>query len=228
MKYFLLAIVFTISFLFSSPTPHTEFTKIDDMLEFTDEHGTNLVNWQITFRELVSIQDITSFIDKQMGKGFYISKKNDGKYELNRQKKSGLNETLLLVYSNDRDNYQIIYSVSSDEISNEMKKIADNYIKTVKKDVFSKNVEKFSCIFTNFDGIIDFGVLKKSAINRLDLRTIEETREDQFWTWTAHNPNWDHHIEINEEQMNTQIAVKHTENNESNIIIGTPILISEY
>ncbi|GAA0289513.1 hypothetical protein GGQ92_002444 [Gracilibacillus halotolerans] len=228
MKYLFLISALTISFLFSSMTAQSEFHTIDDMVELAREQNMNLANWQMTIRELVLIQDITSFIEYQTGKGFYIGKKKDGNIQLNRQKQSGLNETLLLVYTNDKDMYHVSYFISSEEYSNEMKKNADNYIKSVKNDVFSQNAQKFSCIFTNFDGIIDFDVLKKSAINRLNLRTIEETREDHFWTWSAHNPKWEHNIEINDEQMNIQIAVKHTENNQSNIIIGTPILISEY
>lgn len=229
MKYFLFVIAIILSIFTSNPATHTEISMMEEMYELVDQRNLNLVNWQITIRESISIDDITSFIEKQTGKDFYISERANEKIKLNRQKNSRLNENLLLVSKNNGSRYEVIYSVSAEDFNQEIKKVAEKYIKTVENDIFSTDAQKFSCIYTNFDGIIEISEFKEFAKNRLNLETIDETREDKFWTWTAHHPNWDNGINTrDDERMNIQIAVKHTENEQSNVIIGTPILISEY
>lgn len=229
MKYFLFVIAIILSIFISNSATHTEIGKVEEMYQLADQQNLNLVNWQIVIRDSISIDDISSFVENQIGKDFYVSERVDGKIKLNRQKKSRLNETLLLVSKYNENRYEVIYSISAEEFDQNFKKVAEKYIKNVENNIFSADAQKFSCIYTNFDGIIEFGEFKKIAKNRLNLQTIDETREDKFWTWTAHHPNWDNGINTrDDERMNIQIAVKHTENEQSNVIIGTPILISEY
>ncbi|EEK97621.1 hypothetical protein bcere0013_51120 [Bacillus cereus BDRD-ST26] len=61
----------------------------------------------------------------------------------------------------------------------------------------------------------------------LSARAIEQIEERAFASVSAYNKKWDDALSTNREKINVQIAIRSTDNKDT-IVVGTPIITSEY
>ena len=76
--------------------------------------------------------------------------------------------------------------------------------------------------------MIDIVCLIEKISETLNLTIYDQLKDNKFQTWTGYTPKWEQSISIDDNEINTHIAVTKGSNNQSTLIIGTPILITEY
>ena len=64
------------------------------------------------------------------------------------------------------------------------------------------------------------------VLKDLSARAIEQVEERAFVSVSAYNKKWDDALSTNRE-INVQIAIRSTDNKDT-IVVGTPIITSEY
>ncbi|KAB8126697.1 hypothetical protein F9U64_19350 [Gracilibacillus oryzae] len=232
MKYFLSAIIlFSAIFLYNGPIfskQEDQLNELKDMVEVTGSNGFDLENWSIIIREKRQISNIDSFISKVEGYLFIESSKEGvKKFVADGQNGNGVNEHIVIVEIG-KEQYQIIYEISSPAFT---KKVQNDYaekLSRITNELFTSNAQYFTCVEAVSNDKIDIVCLIKNITKQLQMTTHSKLKDTNFTTWTGHTPEWDQVMEIDDQAINAQIAVKNTEDNQTTLIIGTPILVTEY
>lgn len=212
----------------SEPTTY----EVEKLLQFTDDLDLKLSNWQITIKENREIIDIARFIDNMSGYKLTKDTDNPIKWSGNRQEMSGIDESILLVRTNEKENkYQISYTISFDS-ENSIKAdglhAANKKLKTITKDLFTRDAQYFSCIEVWNNGKIDIAYFLKKAELNLNMTIYDEVNEPILQTWTGWTAEWENSLRHHNKKINCQIAIKKGIDDRTTIQIGTPILINEY
>ncbi|MFC4386522.1 YwmB family TATA-box binding protein [Gracilibacillus marinus] len=203
---------------------------IDDMYEAITEQQFKLKKWQLMIRENRTILDIHSFIGKLEGYKIKESTNEQGvkKYIAeDTHKEIEVSESIVIVAIDDK-RYQIMYEISSSKYSKEVQKDYMEKINRTTNELFTDNAQYFSCIEALNDGIMDIVCLIKKLTKQLQIDTRNQLTDENFSTWTGYTPKWEQTIVMDDYKQNAHIAVKNTEDNQTELIIGTPILVIEY
>ncbi|WP_018930773.1 YwmB family TATA-box binding protein [Gracilibacillus lacisalsi] len=239
MKYFFILLA-TVGMMFSVDQLLTETKtnienqkEIDELIELVEEQDLQLSNLQTTIKEEMEIADIESFISEINGYQLDIQEKDQDKNRLkfssDRQENNGITESILLVRTNEQEEqYQVIYTITATETAPEVLKVYKEKIKTITNGLFTKNAQYFSCVEAWKDGIIDIVCFINFVKTRLNMTITDEIKEPDFYTWTGYTPKWNNKLQLNDEEINLQIAVRERIGDRTTITIGTPILIHEY
>ena len=102
------------------------------------------------------------------------------------------------------------------------------YVQKVNK-IFSEKPIIYTCVQGVLNDKIE-GVLQNKTnqvLKDLSARAIEQVEERAFVSVSAYNKKWDDALSTNREKINVQIAIRSTDNKDT-IVVGTPIITSEY
>ena len=99
--------------------------------------------------------------------------------------------------------------------------------------LFTEKVRAYTCLTTEFNGIINSDYFTSYIMEKLDVKQTQtqidknnnSTLEKVIYGYTS---LWEQEIYIKDVPMNFQLAVAKNKLGESQFIIGTPILINEY
>ncbi|SES10897.1 TATA-box binding [Gracilibacillus ureilyticus] len=232
MKYFLIAIIlFSTIFIWNDTLvskQNDQLKELEDMVEAAESNGFRLKTWSMIIREKRQIPNINSFIRNIEGYSF-IELTDDGarKFVADGQNKNGANESILIVETGSNQ-YQIIYEISSLSFTEEVRNYYAEKLSRITNELFTSNAQNFTCIEAVSDDIIDIVCLIKKITKKLQFATQTQLKDKHFTTWTGYTPEWDQIMEIDNQPINAQIALKNTEDHQTTLIIGTPILVTEY
>lgn len=202
--------------------------QIEEMLNIAEENDFQLDKWEVVVRENLLIENVDEFI-QGLG-GFEIGKTQiDGvtKYRGDRHSSANIVESLLIVRTSEKE-YQVIYKISSSDYSEEVKKTYLRKLDEMTEKLFTENAQYFTCLEAVKNGMIDIVCLIEKIAETLNLTIYDQLKDNKFQTWTGYTPKWEQSISIDDNEINTHIAVTKGSNNQSTLIIGTPILITEY
>jgi len=102
------------------------------------------------------------------------------------------------------------------------------YVQNMNK-IFSEKPIIYTCVQGVLNDKIE-GVLQNKTnqvLKDLSARAIEQIEERAFVSVSAYNKKWDDALSTNREKINVQIAIRSTDNKDT-IVVGTPIITSEY
>ncbi|MFC4402877.1 YwmB family TATA-box binding protein [Gracilibacillus xinjiangensis] len=232
MKYYFIAIIlFSAIFIWNNKNISGQgdtLTELEDMIETSEANGFGLESWSHIIREKREIPDINSFITNVEGYSFKeIKNESAKKFVADGQNNDGVNESILIVETGIQQ-YQIIYEIASSAWSEEVRNDYNSKISQITDGLFTSNAQNFTCVEAITDDIIDIVCLINKITEKLQISTYTQLKDSNFTTWTGHTPKWDQEIEIDNHSINAQIAVKNAEDNRTTLIIGTPILVTEY
>lgn len=93
-----------------------------------------------------------------------------------------------------------------------------------------KNIQFYSCLNGQMGDKMRGAVSEKvsSFLHTLQATKIEEMNEETFISASAYIKYWKAFILAGEQKMNVQLSMKLQENDQINVIIGTPIITTEY
>ncbi|ATI50387.1 YwmB family TATA-box binding protein [Bacillus tropicus] len=210
--------------------PISDEQKMESMIAAVEKNNAKVEKWSWLARETKTISNIHTFQkllndvkDKANIQKWELEQSPDGYKATSYKKFSSYEERVVVTWSkeNTKENTFIIFEVSG-------AKWDPKYIERTNK-IFSEKPIIYTCVQGVLNDKIE-GVLQNKTnqvLKDLSARAIEQIEERAFVSVSAYNKKWDDALSTNREKINVQIAIRST-NNKDTIVVGTPIITSEY
>jgi TATA-box binding len=151
-------------------------------------------------------------------------------YFENKKEKITEKLQILTTLTNDYSHAYILYGVKGVGVQSGWES-ADEYFGKRSFDIFQENVTTFACMSGSLDDKINLSLVQKSKqlLKEFKASPIENLQEQDFLSVSAKTPLWEDFIPTNNDEMNIQIALR-TDGmgDKTTVVIGTPIITSEY
>ncbi|WP_459501979.1 YwmB family TATA-box binding protein [Bacillus sp. C1] len=232
LKTILIVVISVVVFLvgYKQIKPVSDEEKMESIIAALKKNGAEVKQWSWLARETTTTSDIHTFQkllnevkEKADIQKWEVESSHNG-YKATAQKKfSSYEERIVVTWSkeNTKENTFIIFEVSGSKWDPE-------YIQTMDK-IFSTKPEIYTCVQGVLSDKIE-GVLQNKTnqvLKDLSARAIEKIEERAFVSVSAYNKKWNDALSTNREKINVQIAIRSTDNKDT-IVVGTPIITSEY
>lgn len=210
--------------------PVSDEQKMESMIASLEKNDAKVEKWSWLARETKTISNIHTFQkllndvkDKANIQKWELEQSPDGYRATSYKKFSSYEERVVVTWSkeNNKENTFIIFEVSG-------AKWDPKYIQKTNQ-IFSEKPIIYTCVQGVLNDKIE-GVLQNKTnqvLKDLSARAIEQIEERAFVSVSAYNKKWDDALSTNREKINVQIAIRST-NNKDTIVVGTPIITSEY
>ena len=210
--------------------PMSDEQKMESMIAAVEKNDAKVEKWSWLARETKTISNIHTFQkllndvkEKANIQKWELEQSPDGYKATSYKKFSSYEERVVVTWSkeNTKENTFIIFEVSG-------AKWDPKYIQKTNK-IFSEKPIIYTCVQGVLNDKIE-GVLQNKTnqvLKDLSARAIEQIEERAFVSVSAYNKKWDDALSTNREKINVQIAIRSTDNKDT-IVVGTPIITSEY
>jgi hypothetical protein len=232
LKAILIVMISVVLFLvgYREMKPISDEQKMESMIATLEKNDAKVEKWSWLARETKTISNIHMFQkllndvkDKANVQKWELEQSPDGYKATSYKKFSSYEERVVVTWSkeNTKENTFIIFEVSG-------AKWDPKYIQKTNK-IFSEKPIIYTCVQGVLNDKIE-GVLQNKTnqfLKDLSARAIEQIEERAFVSVSAYNKKWDDALSTNREKINVQIAIRSTDNKDT-IVVGTPIITSEY
>ncbi|WP_425291322.1 YwmB family TATA-box binding protein [Bacillus thuringiensis] len=232
LKAILIVMISVVLFLvgYREMKPISDEQKMESMIATLEKNDAKIEKWSWLARETKTISNIHTFQkllndvkDKANIQKWELEQSPDGYKATSYKKFSSYEERVVVTWSkeNTKENTFIIFEVSG-------AKWDPKYIQKTNK-IFSEKPIIYTCVQGVLNDKIE-GVLQNKTnqfLKDLSARAIEQIEERAFVSVSAYNKKWDDALSTNREKINVQIAIRSTDNKDT-IVVGTPIITSEY
>ncbi|PFY74567.1 hypothetical protein COM03_05505 [Bacillus wiedmannii] len=232
LKAILIVVISVVLFLvgYREMKPISDEQKMESMIATLEKNDAKVEKWSWLVRETKTISNIHTFQkllndvkDKANIQKWELEQSPDGYKATSYKKFSSYEERVVVTWSkeNTKENTFIIFEVSG-------AKWDPKYIQKTNK-IFSEKPIIYTCVQGVLNDKIE-GVLQNKTnqfLKDLSARAIEQIEERAFVSVSAYNKKWDDALSTNREKINVQIAIRSTDNKDT-IVVGTPIITSEY
>ncbi|MDT3496321.1 YwmB family TATA-box binding protein [Bacillus toyonensis] len=210
--------------------PISDEQKMENMIKALEKNDAKVEKWSWLARETKTISNIHTFQkllndvkEKANIQKWELEQSRDGYKATSYKKFASYEERLVVTWSkeNTKENTFIIFEVSG-------AKWDPRYVQKMNK-IFNEKPIIYTCVQGVLNDKIE-GVLQNKTnqfLKDLSARAIEQVEERAFVSVSAYNKKWDDALSTNREKINVQIAIRST-NNKDTIVVGTPIITSEY
>ncbi|HDR4553767.1 TPA: YwmB family TATA-box binding protein [Bacillus cereus] len=210
--------------------PISDEQKMESMIKALEKNDAKVEKWSWLARETKTISNIHTFQkllndvkDKANIQKWEVEQSPDGYKATSYKKFASHEERVVVTWSkeNTKENTFIIFEVSG-------AKWDPKYVQKANK-IFSEKPIIYTCVQGVLNDKIE-GVLQNKTnqvLKDLSARAIEQVEERAFVSVSAYNKKWDDALSTNREKINVQIAIRSTDNKDT-IVVGTPIITSEY
>ena len=232
LKAILIVVISVVLFLvgYREMKPISDEQKMESMIATLEKNDAKVEKWSWLARETKTISNIHTFQkllndvkEKANIQKWELEQSPDGYKATSYKKFSSYEERVVVTWSkeNTKENTFIIFEVSG-------AKWDPKYIQKTNK-IFSEKPIIYTCVQGVLNDKIE-GVLQNKTnqvLKDLSARAIEQIEERAFVSVSAYNKKWDDALSTNREKINVQIAIRSTDNKDT-IVVGTPIITSEY
>ncbi|PEK21032.1 hypothetical protein CN694_22405 [Bacillus wiedmannii] len=232
LKAILIVVISVVLFLvgYREMKPISDEQKMESMIATLEKNDAKVEKWSWLARETKTISNIHMFQkllndvkDKANIQKWELEQSPDGYKATSYKKFSSYEERVVVTWSkeNTKENTFIIFEVSG-------AKWDPKYIQKT-NEIFSEKPIIYTCVQGVLNDKIE-GVLQNKTnqfLKDLSARAIEQIEERAFVSVSAYNKKWDDALSTNREKINVQIAIRSTDNKDT-IVVGTPIITSEY
>ncbi|MGE7862795.1 YwmB family TATA-box binding protein [Bacillus mobilis] len=232
LKAILIVVISVVLFLvgYREMKPISDEQKMESMIATLEKNNAKVEKWSWLARETKTISNIHTFQkllndvkDKANIQKWELEQSPDGYKATSYKKFSSYEERVVVTWSkeNTKENTFIIFEVSG-------AKWDPKYIQKT-NEIFSEKPIIYTCVQGVLNDKIE-GVLQNKTnqvLKDLSARAIEQIEERAFVSVSAYNKKWDDALSTNREKINVQIAIRSTDNKDT-IVVGTPIITSEY
>ncbi|MEA1010139.1 YwmB family TATA-box binding protein [Bacillus cereus] len=210
--------------------PISDEQKMESMIAALEKNDAKVEKWSWLARETKTISNIHTFQkllndvkDKANIENWELEQSPDGYKATSYKKFSSYEERVVVTWSkeNTKENTFIIFEISG-------AKWDPKYVQKM-NEIFSGKPIIYTCVQGVLNDKIE-GVLQNKTdqvLKNLSARAIEQIEERAFVSVSAYNKKWDDALSTNREKINVQIAIRSTDNKDT-IVVGTPIITSEY
>lgn len=215
---------------------------IDDMVKVFEKNNINIDEWSLYAKESIhTVHDYNDFLQlvqlkqKQTENSFdwTISKENDKWTATGVRRDTDMVETIKILSTpiNQKSHTYLVYDAKGEQLNRDlMDSFYHSFVSTM-NDIFQENPTIFTCLKGEYSDRIE-GVLYNQVdylLEEFNADEIEATKEETFVSVSAYTDNWKNDIPTLNEKMNIQIALRKSGlGAKTTIVVGTPIITSEY
>lgn len=215
---------------------HEEMT---DLAAMVMDNNMTIDEWQVTIKEEMSIKQVKQLLQNFRKKNSYLvtgaEDENTIKYTIGyAHKMNEISENYKVVIpKNKAYAAQFIAVLSGNYWNGMVEKTYFNRLEAMQNTFFGKNSIKFTCLSTTFSDKINndsFFNNTKASLNLKYVRSQTDTLEESMISEIkyGYTPLWKQKLTMGDKPMNFQMAITKTQNGNTKMTIGTPILITEY
>ncbi|MDM5190911.1 YwmB family TATA-box binding protein [Bacillus sp. DX4.1] len=232
LQVILIVVVSIVVFLvgYKEIKPVSDEEKMENMIAALEKNGAQMKRWSWLARETRTISNIHTF-QKLLNEvkenaniqNWELEESHDGYKATAYKKFSSYEERIVVTWTkeNTKENTFIIFEISGSKWDSKIVRKMDK--------IFSTKPTIYTCVQGVMNDKIK-GVLQNKAnevLKDLSARAIEKIEERAFVSVSAYNKKWNDALSTNREKINVQIAIRSIDNKDI-IVVGTPIITSEY
>jgi|GEM_PF-2608650 len=202
------------------------------------EQGWELDEWQVVMMNDMNIKDFDN-ITKRLQNSYFVSTFEDENAVIysfeSKNNNPYMNHSFEAVVPTQHNNetitlHLIISGNSWDEKASDYYTELTNRLKTDYNMQFARN---FTCLKFQVSGIINIGLSIDEFWQKMKVvHTQEQYDNVQHSIYEkeiyGHSPLIGNDIEVNDEKINLQMALKDEPGNKKQVIVGTPMILNEY
>lgn len=225
-------------FLFmTSITPDPELDELIALSEISTAHNLIIEAWTVTIKEKMStdqIQQKLAILKKEYPIEV-MEDKNVIKYFIEPDYSvKNISVSFTVTIPKDKQyTTELVATIIGDNLNEVTLKEYQHILNKMENIYFTKRSKVFACLTTTKSVMITSDVFSRKLSEQLELRyvstqseTIKETLHNE--TIYGYTALWNNEILLKDNPLNIQVVIQNTENQKQKIIIGTPILITEY
>lgn len=231
---------FIISFMLllqSNSILYNDSNVLHELIVESNVHSDQIDGWEIVVLDDLPLHDddtVTAYL-KQIGFTKITDDETKQTYHYfyeNAHNKINIHFSFIYPSTN-ASNIRIQMKILGNSWTSEIQKETNFMFYQLKKEIFTKQAEYYTCLILNDDDIINNGIYYKDILRKLNIHPLFVQYDNVEYSPYALNiygykDDWESYIQTNNERVNVQIAVKNKENNKNQLIIGTPIILNEY
>lgn len=214
-----------------------ETDEMDTLTSLVMANDLAIEQWKVTLKEKITKSKLEGIIDN-MRKNYLVTTTEDEdavKYLIRDPHKTGGIDVVYsaIIPKDAKFETEFTAVIKGNEWNESTLHTYKQKINFIMKHHFTNSAKRFACLTTEDDGIIKGEHFLYETMQHLDLKYVS-TQTDNVKKSTnkkiiyGYTSLWQQKITVMEKPVNIQIAIKNTENGNSKITVGTPILINEY
>lgn len=194
-------------------------------------------SWQVTLKENMNQEQLQNVINKLKTEHTIstIEDENAVKYFVkNTHKIEGVSVTYKAIIPKAKSlEGKFIAVITGDTWGKSSIDTYQHQLQRITNQYFTEFAKRFACLATEVDDIMKSDRFLNDTLEYLDLKYVS-TQNDKISDSTnkkflyGYTSLWQQKINVLDQPVNVQIAIKNMENDNSKITVGTPILINEY
>jgi hypothetical protein len=219
-----------------------ESTKaLQDILAVMEKHDVTLENWSLYSREhgkvFSSKRDAEQWLDNQKKRyhdfTWTVDTANSQGYKATATRGNSIKEEIIFILHGQKNKFSsyVIYKISGPTWNEQVNNVVKERIVSRSKQLFVGTPHIFTCIKGQASDKMDKTIVKKaySLVNDFQASKVEEIKEENFVSVSAHSNLWQASIMTGNKEMNLQIALRNEGlGGKTTVVIGTPIITIEY
>ncbi len=229
--------IFIILLFISPEIPHDEIYELEDIAVIAMDNNLATEEWVVILKEKTSAEQIQKYLT--MFKKDYLVKHTQDedvmKYIIYKDEKvNDIDVMYEITIPQDRNNSpELVATIKGTHLSDLIVEEYKNVLKHVRNQFFTNNYMQFTCLIASKNGKIASDDFSKKLSNNLDLKYIS-TQSDLLngvsyqETIYGYTQKWKNEIIIENKPLNIQIVIQGDKDEKQTVIIGTPLLITEY
>ncbi|MED4590515.1 YwmB family TATA-box binding protein [Priestia flexa] len=216
-------------------------STLEKMVNVLNKEAVEMKEWSLYAREEAT--DVTSLVNFQMKskqlqtkyKGFkWDIKRENGVWKAKGTRQAGsVKELIMLTYTGDKKSTggYISYELIGQEFTTQNVSDAEGIFKDNYEKLFLTNPLIFSCIKGEINDKMEsvLSLQVKQLLTAFNAQQIESLMEESFVSVSAYTGLWEEALSSQQQEMNLQIALRKTGmGDQTTLVVGTPIITSEY
>lgn len=207
------------------PVPTKVETPLDELIQFADQHDYPIEFGELTIKETFTTNETEQIKTQLIRSGFQKTNEYE-QYE--RKLDQELHETITIININNTDKKAVNYQLSGNVNLLNQDNNYDQIIKSFFSTIYTTEKKEYACLKISSHDMMLSGYFFAEIQKNLNYQEIDRIEEPDLTVISGYTTQFNQQIPYENEQMNLQISVRHRSNQEKQIMIGTPILMTEY
>lgn len=232
-----LIVIMFVAVLLQQPVAVEANQPLNIIIDVFLDEGFTLDEWEVIMIDTISEKDFERLMTKSHNSYIVtvIKDKDKVKYIFDaKNPEKMINHSIQVIEPNHSDDIKTIQIVISGKEWNDSVQLYYNDLtKRLKSEYSSQFNRIFTCAKLNDNGIINVGfsydeIWKKMKIVHKSEYFDNIQQSNYVKEVYGYTSLWHDEIEVQDEKINFQMAVKNDAQNKKQVIIGTPIILNEY
>lgn len=232
-----LGIIFILLIFISPDKPQNEISELEDIADIAMDNELIPEEWVVTLKEKITQKKAQEYLStfKEYDIVKYTEYKHVSKYVIRKDDYvENINVTYELSLPRDKEfQPEIVVVIRGTNLSKGTLNEYKNILKHIRNQFFTKNYMLFTCLIASKNGKIASDDFSKKVSEKLDLMYISTQLDivngvSYQETVYGYTQKWKNEIFIENKPLNIQIVIQGDNDEKQTVIIGTPLLITEY